>query len=83
VRKTQSAGEFLGDDRVGVVAEQNVKFVVPGAELVEEALGVKGAAGSGDGDDDSHAWRLTEIRAFARTMAAAAAAGKSMEGWVI
>ena len=49
----QSSGEFLGDDGFGVFAQDHMDLVFPGIKVVQEALGVERAAGSGDGDKDS------------------------------
>jgi prepilin-type N-terminal cleavage/methylation domain-containing protein len=58
--QVQAAGQFLGDHRRSVTAEHNVKLVLPGVEVVEQALGVERTAGSGDGDKYSQGLRLVE-----------------------
>ena len=59
-RQAQAAGKFLGDHRRRVAAEHDVKLVLAGIEIVEQALSVKGAAGSGDGDKYSQVRRMVE-----------------------
>ena len=49
--KPQAAGQFLGDHCWRVVAEHHVDLVLGGIQVVEQTLGVKRAAGSGDGDE--------------------------------
>jgi hypothetical protein len=49
-REPQAVGKLLGDHGRGVLAEHHVNLMLAGVKIVEEALGVKGAAGSGDGD---------------------------------
>ena len=48
----QTARQFLGNDLLRVVAEHDVNFVRGGIEIVEQALRVKRAASTGDGDED-------------------------------
>ena len=46
--------EFFDDDLFGVVAEDEMDFVVSGGDEVEQALEVDGTAGSGGCDDQFH-----------------------------
>ncbi|GDY19509.1 hypothetical protein LBMAG56_08540 [Verrucomicrobiota bacterium] len=48
---------------MGVIAQHDVNFVVGGVEVVEQTLGVKRAAGTGDGDQDSQAEERFILRA--------------------
>ena len=59
-RQAQAAGQFLGDHRRGVVAEHDMYLMLAGIEVIEQALGVKRAAGSGDGDKYSQGRRMVE-----------------------
>jgi hypothetical protein len=52
--KAQAAGQFLGQHDLGVIAHDHVDFVLLGIEVVEQLLGVQGAAGAGNGDEDFH-----------------------------
>ena len=49
-RQPQAAGQFLRDDCRGILTEYDVDLVLAGIEVVEQPLGIKRAAGSGDGD---------------------------------
>ena len=53
-RQAQAAGQFPGDDLRRVMAEHNVDFVRVRVEVVEQPLGVKRAAGPGDGNEYFH-----------------------------
>jgi hypothetical protein len=52
--QTQTAGQFLGQDDLRVVAQNDMNLVLARIEFVEEALRVDRAAGSGDGNKDFH-----------------------------
>ena len=51
VGQAQTRGEFLRDDLSGIIAEDDVEFVLARVQVVEQALRVKRAAGSRDGDE--------------------------------
>ncbi len=55
VTEFQSIGQFRGDDLLRVVADDDVDFVCAGVEVVEQALGIERAAGSGDGNKNFQA----------------------------
>jgi hypothetical protein len=48
----QAAGEFLGQHRLGVVADDDMDFVQARIQIVEQALRVDGSTGPGHGDKD-------------------------------
>ena len=50
VGKPQAARQFLGNDRLSVIAQDNVHFVLQRVEAIQQALGIKHPTGSGDGD---------------------------------
>ena len=62
VGQAQTAGQFLGDDLLRVVAQHDVDFVGARVEVVEQPLGVKRAAGSGDGNENFHARIMPQAR---------------------
>jgi hypothetical protein len=52
VGEAQTVRQFLADDLLRIVAEHDMDFVQAGVEVVEQALRVEGAAGSGDGNEN-------------------------------
>ena len=52
-RQAQASGQFFGQDSMGVGAEDDIDLVLGGIEVVQQALGVKSAAGAGDGNKNS------------------------------
>ena len=54
----QAAGKFFRDDLMRVMAHHDVDFVLARIEIVEQTLGVKRPAGSGDGNKNSQASEL-------------------------
>ena len=57
-RESQSAGQFLRNDLVSVIAHDHMRLVLCRVEVVEQTLGVERSAGSCDGDDDFQATEL-------------------------
>src|SRR2546428_10996067 len=51
-RQAESLGQFLCDDRLAVAGDDDVDVMRARVEVVEETLGIKRAAGPGDGDND-------------------------------
>lgn len=49
--------QFLGDHRLGILAEHDMHLVVGRAQMVKESLRIQRPAGSGDGDKDSQIGR--------------------------
>ena len=49
--KLEAAGEFFGNDGLGIIAEHDMDLMLSGSEAIQEALGIKRAAGSSDGDE--------------------------------
>jgi hypothetical protein len=47
-RQLQPVRQFLADDLLRVIAEDNVQFVFPRVEVIQQPLRIQGAAGSGD-----------------------------------
>jgi hypothetical protein len=50
----EALGKFLGDDGVGVVADEKIYFMPARIEIFEKALGIDNSAGTGDCEDDLH-----------------------------
>jgi len=48
--QAQPPGQFLGNHRWRVAAQDNIDLVLAGIQVVEQPLGVERAAGSGNGD---------------------------------
>ena len=53
-RQPQAAGQFLGQDDLGIAAQHEVDFVLTRIQMVQQPLGIKRAAGAGDGNEDFH-----------------------------
>lgn len=71
--ESEAAVEFLLEHHGGVAAEDDMDFVLGRVEGIEQALGVEGATGSGDSDDDSHGeCQVTRVVAAAGTSARSA-----------
>ena len=70
-RKFQTFGQFGGHDLLRVIAHHDMDLVLGRIEVVEQALRVKRAAGSGDGDKD-----FQVIEPFAPSMSQNAGANK-------
>jgi hypothetical protein len=56
-RQAQALGQFLGDHRLRIIAEDDMKLMLAAINIIEEPLGIKHPAGSGYGDDYSQADR--------------------------
>ncbi len=51
--QAQPAGKFFRNDDVRIAAEHDVDFMLGGFQIIQQALGVEHATGSGDGDYNS------------------------------
>src|SRR6185295_11918433 len=50
----EAFGKFLGDDGVGVIADEKIYFMPARIEIIEKALGIDNSTGAGDCEDDLH-----------------------------
>ena len=50
-REAEAIGQFFREHLLRVIAHHDVNFVLARVEIVEQALGIKRAAGSGDGNE--------------------------------
>jgi len=66
-RNFQALREFLGDHRLGVIADEQMQFMSARIQIIQQALGVDNSAGAGDGDDNlQEPKKVPNGKAFAR-----------------
>jgi hypothetical protein len=52
LRQPKATGKFLRNHSLGVIAEDDMKFVLARTKIVQQALSINHSTGAGDGDDE-------------------------------